>query len=132
MTTYLIMDMATRQNDLGAAFALRYNSRTRFGYDNLYANMMLRAFLTNDWVTFWRVRRKVDGYLRAILHWHAEKLRATALKAIGRTYMSCDVKWILASATGSEMSWDELVRAESVGWMRDGDNVIIRKPKSKG
>jgi hypothetical protein len=131
MTAYLILDLATRQADLSNAYALRYNSRVKFGFDNRTVDTILHSVVTNDWVSFWRVRRKVDGYLRAILHWHAAKLRKTALKAIGRSYMACDIKWILESATGSESTWEELVKKENVGWIRDGERAIIRKPKVK-
>lgn len=131
MSAYLILDLATRQADLSNAYALRYNSRVKFGFENRNIDMLLHSIVNNDWVSFWRVRRKVDGYLRAILHWHAEKLRKTALKAIGRSYMSCDIKWILEIASGSELTWEELVKKEDVGWIRDGATAIIRKPKVK-
>ena len=129
MTSYLILDLATRQEDLGAAFALRFNSRIRFGYENQHVSSILNAVVTNNWVTFWRVRRKVDGYFRAMLHWQAEKIRKPVLKAIGRTYMTSDLPWILASTTGGEMSWEDLVKKEDVGWAREGEKIIIRKPK---
>lgn len=131
MTAYLILDLATRQADLSNAYALRYHSRIKFGFESRNIDTLLHSIVTNDWVSFWRIRRKVDGYLRAILHWHAEKLRKTALKAIGRSYMACDIKWILESSTGSELTWEELVRKEEVGWIRDGETAIIRKPKVK-
>jgi hypothetical protein len=132
MTSYLVLDLGTRQNDLGAAFALRYNSRVRHGYENRRVDAILHAVVTNNWIVFWRTRRIVDGYLRAMLHWHAETIRKPVLKAIGRTYMATDLNWVLSSTTGSDgsdMSWEELVQAEDVGWARDGDKVIIRKPK---
>jgi hypothetical protein len=131
MTAYLILHLATRQNDLGSALALRYNSRRKFGFGNRNLDMLLRSITTNDWILFWSTRRKVDGYVRAILHFQAEKLRKTVLKAIGRSYMSCDISWILQSATGNELEWEELVKNEAVGWIRDGDKAIIRKPKVK-
>jgi hypothetical protein len=28
------------------------------------------------------------------------------------------------------MDWEELVKRENVGWIRDGDKIIIRKPKA--
>ncbi|KAJ9604593.1 hypothetical protein H2200_010707 [Cladophialophora chaetospira] len=131
MTTYLILDTAIRQNDLTEAFSLRYKSRIRYAFKSRIVDNILKSIVTNDWVAFWRVRQKVDGYLRAILHWHLESQRRTVLKAIGRAYYSCDVKWIIQSSTGSEMSWEELVKAEDVGWMRHGEKVMIRKPKDK-
>ncbi|KIX99294.1 uncharacterized protein Z520_04870 [Fonsecaea multimorphosa CBS 102226] len=131
MTTYLILDMAIRQHDLYQAYALRYNSRVRFGYKSRVVDSILKSIVIGDWVTFWRVRQKVDGYVRAILYWHLETQRKMVLKTIGRAYYACDVDWILQSATGGQQSWDELVKEEDVGWMREGDKVVIRKPKAK-
>lgn len=131
MTSYLILDLATRQENLGSAFALRHNSKIRFGYESRHINAILRSITTNNWVAFWRTRRKVDGYLRAMLFWQTDKIRKTSLKAIGRTYLACDVDYVLASTTGGEMDWEELVKAENIGWAREGDKVIIRKPKAR-
>ncbi|KEF54571.1 uncharacterized protein A1O9_09013 [Exophiala aquamarina CBS 119918] len=131
MTTYLILDMATRQSDLCNAYALRYNSRIKFGYENLNTDKLLRSIVTGDWISFWRVRRKVDGYIRSILFWHLEPQRRLSLKAIGRSYLTSDIKWILESATGGEMGWEELVRSEDVGWLREGEKAVIRKPKAR-
>lgn len=131
MTTYMILDMATRQNDLCNAYALRYNSRVRFGYDNKNTDKLLRCIVMGDWISFWRVRRKVDGYIRSILFWHLDTQRKLALKAIGRTYLASDIRWILDSATGGEMSWEELVESEQVGWLREGERAVIRKPKGR-
>ena len=131
MISYLILDLATRQEALGSAFALRYDSGLNFGYGSRNVDMLLRSIVTNDWILFWSIRRRVDGYVRAILHCHSERLRKTVLKAIGRSYMSCDIRWILESATGSELEWEELVKKEDVGWIRDGDKAVIRKPKLK-
>lgn len=132
MTTYLILDTAIRQNDLNQAYALRYNSRIRFGFKSRVVDSILKSIVMADWVTFWRVRQQVDGYVRAILYWRLEAQRKLVLKSIGRAYYSCDIKWILQSTTGGEFSWDELVEAEDIGWVREGDRVTIRKPKSKG
>ena len=131
MTSFLIVDFAARQRDLGSAFALRYNSRVGFGFRNRNIDMLLQSIVTNDWVLFWSTRRKVDGYLRALLHPYVDRLHMSVLKAIGRSYMACDVQWIVSSATGNELDWSELVKKENIGWIRDGDKVIIRKPKLK-
>lgn len=131
MTTYLILDTALRQNDLSQGYALRYSSRLKFGYKSRAVDSILRCVVMGDWVTFWHVRQKVDGYVRALLYWYIEAQRKQALKAIGRAYYTCDINWIIQSATGGEMSWEELVQTEDVGWIREGDKAIIRKPKSQ-
>ena len=129
MVTYQILDLACRQDDLAAAFNLRWRSQKSFGYENRDVNCVLSAFATGIWVSFWRVRRRVDGFFRALLHWEITKVRRTALKIIGRSYVSSELSWILQSSAGAEMDWEELVKQEDVGWSRDGDQVTIRKPK---
>ncbi len=131
MTTYLILDLACRQQELASAFSLRSNSRLQHDYRSRIVDETIKAVVTSNWVAFWRVRRKVDGYLRALMQWSVPSLRRNSLKALGRAYLSCDLKWILQSATGDEMSWEELVNIENVGWAVEGSKVIIRKPKPK-
>lgn len=132
MTTYLVLDLACRQQDFASAFSLRSNSRLNKGYDSRIVDEIIASVITNNWVAFWRARRKVDGYVRALMQWTIPSLRRNSLKALGRAYLNCDLEWILQSATGAEMSWEKLVEKESIGWILDGSKVIIRKPKAKG
>lgn len=129
MTTYLILDLVCRQQDFSGAIALRSRSKQLRGYDSRVVDEIISAVLTENWVAFWRVRRKVDGYVRALMQWHVPLLRRNTLKAFGRAYMNCEADWILQSATGGEMVWDELAAKESVGWAVEGSKVVIRKPK---
>ena len=131
MTVYLILDLACRQGEMASAYSLRSNSKLRWDLQSRIVDSVLASINTGNWVAFWRVRRRVDGYVRAVMQWQTERLRKSTLKAFGRAYMGCDVKWILASATGMEMTWEELVERENVGWIRDGSKVTIRKPKAK-
>lgn len=131
MTTYLILDLACRQDELASAYALRSNGKARHGFESTDVDDILTAVITRNWIKFWRVRRKVDGYVRAIMQWAVDGMRRDVLKALGRAYMGCDIRWILKSSTGGDMSWEELVKTENVGWIRDGDKVVIRKPKIK-
>lgn len=132
MTTYLILDLACRQQETASAFSLRSNSRSHKAYDCRIVDEIVGAVVTNNWVAFWRVRRKVDGYVRALMQWSVPNLRRNSLKALGRAYLNCDLDWILQSTTGAEMSWEELVEKENIGWVLDGSKVVIRKPKPKG
>jgi hypothetical protein len=131
MTTYLILDLACRQGELAGAYGLRSTIKLRHGFESRDVNDVLNAVVTRNWVKFWRVRRRVDGYVRALMQWAVDDMRRDVLKALGRTYMSCDLRWVLRSATGGEMDWEELVKRENVGWIRDGDKITIRKPKTK-
>lgn len=131
MTTYLILDTALREGNLVEAYRLRTRARRDFDFASRDIDDTLSAVVSNDWIRFWKVYKRVDGHIRALLHFHEDALRKSVLKAISRSYMKCDVKWIVKSATGGELSWDELVAREDVGWLRDGDVAIIRKPKLK-
>ena len=131
MTTYLILDLACRQQEMAKACSLRSGSKAHHGYESRIVDEILRAVVTDNWTAFWRVRRKVDGYARALMQWCVPSMRRNTLKALGRAYLSCDVEWIVQSAAGGEMTWEELVAKENVGWILDGSRVIIRKPKSK-
>ncbi|KAL9620185.1 MAG: hypothetical protein Q9160_005300 [Pyrenula sp. 1 TL-2023] len=134
LTTYLILDLACRQREFATAYALRAHSRSLFAYQNRNVDAVLDAVVRDNWVAFWRVRRKVDGYTRAVMGWAMEPMRRTALKAIGRSYLACPVGWVLESTSGGEMEWEELVRRENVGWIREGEGgerVVIRKIKPK-
>ncbi|KAK5949633.1 hypothetical protein OHC33_009230 [Knufia fluminis] len=129
MTAYLILDTALRVDNLQEAHAIRVRAKELWGFRDKDVDIILKAVVTNNWPLFWRIRNRVDGYIRAIMHWKIEALRRSVLKAIGRSYMKCDVDWILRSTTGGEMSWEDLVEKEDVGWLRDGRIAIIRKPK---
>ncbi|ERF73034.1 hypothetical protein EPUS_07128 [Endocarpon pusillum Z07020] len=131
MTTYLILDLACRQQELASAFSLRSNSRLQKDYRSRNVDEIIRAVVTSNWVAFWRVRRNVDGYVRALMQWSVPSLRRNSLKALSRAYLSCDLEWVLQSATGAEMSWEELVKIENIGWVLEGSKVVVRKPKPK-
>ena len=131
MTTYLILDLACRQGELASAYGLRSTGKLRNNFQSRDVDEVLDAVITRNWVKFWRVRRRVDGYVRALMHWAVDDIRRDVLKALGRAYMTSDLRWVLHSASGGEMSWEELVKKENVGWVRDDDKVIIRKPKAK-
>ena len=131
MTTYLVLDLACRQQEIASAFSLRSNSRLHRGYNSRIADEIVAAVVTNNWVAFWGVRRRVDGYVRALMQWTVPSLRRNSLKALGRAYLNCDLVWLLQSTTGAEMSWEELVERENIGWILEGSKVIIRKPKPK-
>ena len=131
MLTYMILDLACRQNELGEAFALNVRCKGQMSYENTHVDSLLAAIATNNCAMFWRVRRMVDGYVRAVLHWKTGDVCKKALKTIARSYMICDLQWILRCTSGKGLTWDELVESEDVGWKREGEHIIIRKPKAK-
>ncbi|KAK3712943.1 hypothetical protein LTR37_008828 [Vermiconidia calcicola] len=121
---YRILDLACRQYELVEAFAVKLNFKHR---DRKVATVV-RSLVHDDWVRFWRTRRAVDGYQRAIMEFAIERMRLHALKCVGRSYMNADKSFIERTA---DARWDELVQS-GVGWqLQESGNVVIRKPKPK-
>ncbi|KAL1965339.1 hypothetical protein VTN77DRAFT_5776 [Rasamsonia byssochlamydoides] len=131
-TSYLILDYACRQSDMAAAYALWVHARTKHGFQSVFVDRALAALMHDNWVLFWRTRKAVDGYMRAIMNWAADHVRRRALKAIGKTYMSVNVHWLVENCTGEDdWTWEKLVEKEKLGWHKEGDSIQIRKPKCK-
>ena len=121
---YRILDLACRQYELVDAFAVR----VEFNHRDRKVTNVLRSIVNDNWVLFWRTRRAVDGYQRAIMEFAIERTRLHALKCIGRSYMTADKAFV---ERAGDSSWDELVKG-GVGWhLQDNGSVVIRKPKPK-
>ncbi|KAK5132200.1 hypothetical protein LTR08_009324 [Meristemomyces frigidus] len=121
---YRILDLACRQYELMDAFA----AKLAFNQNDRKVSAVLMALVHDDWVRFWRVKRAVDGYQRAIMEFAAERMRLHALKCLGRGYMTADRAFV--ERTG-DASWPDLVKG-GVGWqLQEGGSVLIRKPKAK-
>jgi len=139
--SYHILDLACRRGDLHGAYAARlryYGPETTLGGSSggrqqpqgnrWYLDAILTALVRDDWRLFWRTKRKVDGYVRALMEWAEEGIRLHALKCLGRTYFTVSKGFVEASAS---RDWEDLKRA-GVGWeLEDGDEVVIRRVKAK-
>lgn len=122
--SYQILDLACRQNNLAAAYAVR----VRYDCRDRRVDALLRALAHDDWTAFWRIRRAVDGYQKRLIEWADNGMRLHALKCLGRSYMSADRSYIEKC---TQASWDRLV-AGGVGWeLGNEERVLIRKPKVK-
>lgn len=83
----------------------------------------MRALVADDWVVFWRMRRSVDGYQRAVMEWAEKRVRVHALKCVGKAYMRADKGYVERCA---DRKWEELV-TDGVGWEEEGGVVLIRR-----
>lgn len=121
---YHVLDLACRQYELMEAYAMKLALKQK----DRRVNAILAALVHDDWVRFWRAKRAVDGYQRAIMEFAVERMRLHALKCLGRGYMNADKTFIERTA---DAVWPELVKG-GVGWqLQENGNVVIRKPKSK-
>ena len=121
---YRILDLACRQYELVDAFLVKLHFQHR---DRKVASV-LKCIVHDDWMKFWRTRRAVDGYQRAIMDFSVERIRLHALKCVGRSYMSADRAFLERIA---DSRWEDLVKS-GVGWqLQENGTVVIRKPKPK-
>ncbi|KAF3007496.1 hypothetical protein E8E13_005356 [Curvularia kusanoi] len=119
---------ALRKLREGGDLAGARETKVRFGYKDRRVEMLLGALVSDNWVLFWRAKRGVDGYQRALCGFAEQGVRLNALKVIGKSYLVCDRRWI-EDATGKE--WDGLV-ADGVGWeLEEGGRVVVRRVKAK-
>ena len=119
----LILDQACRQSDLALARA----TKVFYGYKDWRVEGVLRSLVMDDYVSFWRLRRAVDGYQRAVMEFAEGAMRVHALKCLGKGYLSADRRFVERC---TDRQWEELVK-DGVGWelTADGEKVVIRKPK---
>ncbi|KAJ9191849.1 hypothetical protein DTO027B5_6803 [Paecilomyces variotii] len=132
-TSYLALDYACRQADMGAAYELRSRARARYGFRSDLVDRVLSALMHDDWVAFWRARKGLDGYMRRVTNWAVDRVRRHALKAVGSAYMNVDLNWIVVGCTGDGegWTWEKLVEKEKLGWEKEGNKIIIKRPKSR-
>lgn len=133
MLTYLILDYACRQGDMLAAFELRACARKEHGFQSQTVDKILAALMHDNWVVFWKLHSNVDSHVRAVMNWAADRVRRHALKAVGSSYLSVPISWILDGCTGDGQSWtwEKLVDQEKLRWEREGDRIIIKRLKQK-
>lgn len=122
-TGYHILDLACRQGDFTGAYA----AKQHFGYHDRRVEKTLNALVHDNWVVYWLVKGKVDGYVRALMEWAEERLRLHALKCLGRSYFTAEKTYVEKCAN---MDWEDLVKTMQVGWQLDGEKVTIRRPKT--
>lgn len=118
---------------MGAAYELRARARARYSFRSDLVDRVLAALMHDDWVAFWRARKGLDGYMRRVTNWAVDRVRRHALKAIGSAYLNVDLKWIVVGCTGDGegWTWETLVEKEKLGWEKEGNKIIIKRPKSK-
>jgi hypothetical protein len=121
--TYLVLDLGVRQRNFGAALEERH----KYKLTDSRLDAALRAVIHDDYVLFWRTLGAVDGYRAALLQSGAREMRRTALKCLAKTYFKLEVDSVLR-ATG-EQDWEVLRAENDVGWAREGDVVVLRRPK---
>ncbi|KAI9815329.1 MAG: hypothetical protein M1827_002809 [Pycnora praestabilis] len=121
---YHILDIACRQHDFAAAYAMR----TAYRYSDRRVDKILEALVHDNWLLFWRMRRGVDGYQKRLVDLAVEGVRMHALKCVGRAYLTVDRTFVEKAA---EMEWNRLKRECNVGWELEGEKVVVRRVRER-
>lgn len=121
---YLVLDTACRRNDLAEAYALRHRYKLR----DQKIDGVLDALAHDNWISYHRVRRSVDGHRAKLLEYAEDGMRAHLLKCFGRSYLSVELEFLERNA---DANWMSLISNDGVGWDLDGGKVVIRKVKAK-
>lgn len=129
--SYLILDYACRQGDIPSALQLRDKVKEKLGFEHELIEYIFSALIHDDWILFWDTWERGDGYIRALMDWSLDSMQLRALKAIGKSYLTVNVRFLIKSCTGREdgCTWEELVRKHNLGWRRENDTIIIRARK---
>lgn len=129
--TYLILDYACRQGELGRALQLLDRAKETIAYRNDLVDRTISALIHDDWVTFWRIKSRGNGYIRCLMDWSTDSMQLRALGAIGKAYVSVDIDFLIKSCTGEEngCTWEELVKKHDLGWGRQNGKVVIKARK---
>lgn len=98
---------------------------------------VLRALVHGEWGAWWAAKRRVDGYVRAIMDMGEARVRTQALKCLARAYLSVEREYVEKVAG---RSWEELSKKDGIGWelvpavegnTSAKDMIIIRRVKVK-
>lgn len=116
---------------MAAAYELRARSKQKFGFHNSLVDRVLMSLMHDNWFLFWRARQDVDGYIRSLMNWAVDAVRRRTLKAIGKAYLTLDVRYVVECCAGQKegCTWEELVEKEGLGWRREGDRILIKTRK---
>ncbi|KAH7350212.1 hypothetical protein B0T11DRAFT_138981 [Plectosphaerella cucumerina] len=124
VVAYLVLDTACRRRDLAEAYALRH----RYKLSDSKVDMVLGALVHDDYATYHKVKRSVDGHKARLLEFAEGDMRTHTLKCFGRTYLSVGRQFLEQS---TDWTWDALRDNAGVGWQLEGDTVLIRKVKAR-
>lgn len=121
---YYILDLCCRQSNYHDAYRIKHE----YSYSDRKIDRVISALVHDDWVTFWKVRGKVDGYMVALMGFAEGRVREVALKCLARSYFTAEKGFVERSAG---MAWEVLVRECGVGWELEGERVTIRRAKGR-
>ncbi|SPQ23815.1 63cffc61-1eea-4624-bb7f-cad39a2ddcf1 [Thermothielavioides terrestris] len=134
LAAYLILDTACRRGDLAGAYA----QRAAHGLRDRHVDAVLRALAADNWAAWRRARRQADLYRATLMEGAERRVRAHALRAIGRAYLTVGVRWVEGQLG---MGWDGLREGFGVGWEveeggaadgeEEGGKVVVRRVKGK-
>ena len=119
-SSYLVLDVACRQNDLNAAYA----TRSRFKLDDFRVENILHALARNDWVSFWKSRGCATVHQAKLLSWAEDRVRQHVSACLVKSYITAEPDFVKRSIG---MTWREWCSVAGLAWQADGSNISLRR-----
>ncbi|POS82362.1 hypothetical protein EPUL_006829 [Erysiphe pulchra] len=123
LVSYLVLDLACRQDELAEAFFVRNQYQIR----DPKIDAILKALAHDNYVLFWKVKRTVDGHRAKLMEFSEDAMRKHTLKCLGRSYLKMDLSSV---ENYTQTTWHSLTQHFGVGWQLEDGNVNIRKRKT--
>lgn len=117
---YHILDLACRQNDLAAAYAIRH----QYDYRNHTVESVLRALVHGNWLLFWRLKASMGMRERYLMECADDRIRSIALGALGKAYTKVHLAYL---EYATNCSWDDTKEQDKLGWMLEGQIIKPRR-----
>ena len=103
-----------------------YSARRNYKYKDAQVDQILRAMVSGNWYTYWKVSGAMDKYQRSLLQMADKSMRKHALQCIGKSYPNVDVIYL---ETATDSNWKSLKEKDQVTWELEGERVVIKRPK---
>ena len=117
---YQIFDLACRQNDLAAAYAIRYQYNLR----STKIDILLKSLVHGNWLPFWTLKSSMTVYENCLADSAENKMRGIALKALRKGYLKIQTSFF-EGAVGCE--WKNLEEEERQGWVHEGELLKVQR-----
>ncbi|KAL9127827.1 MAG: hypothetical protein Q9217_003367 [Psora testacea] len=124
MLGYHILDRACRQQNLNAAYRVRYI----YGIRDSKIDDLIRSIVHGSWFAFWKTDGLMDRYQRCLSQAAHDKMRHHTLGCLAKSYLSIERKSI---EEATHKAWDELKREYCIQWQAEGELVTIKQARRK-
>ena len=124
MFGYRILDLACRQQDMNAAYRVRYI----YGLHNSNVDILLNAIVHGRWFSYWKMESLMDRYQKCLMLPAHDHIRRHAIGCLGKSYLKIERNYFEKAA---HEGWVKLKREHRISWQAEEESIIIRQMKRR-